>query len=386
MLRPNPFTPQTIAAGTIAAIVGFASSFAILLKGFAAVGATPEQAASGLMAAAIAMGLAGIVMSLRTKMPVSSAWSTPGAALLIISGAGFTFDVAVGAFIVCALMLMVAGLWKPLGLAVAAIPQPLANAMLAGVLLALCLAPVKAVAQVPLLALPVVLVWAVMLRVKRLYAVPVAVAVALAIMIVTAPPLASTLAFAPHPVLIVPRFSLSAIVGIALPLFIVTMASQNVPGVAVLAVNGYTPPPGPLFFITGLWSLLAAPFGGHAVNLAAITAAICAGPEAGPDPARRYGAAIVAGTLYVLFGLGAGAVTAIVASASPQLVETAAGLALLGALSTSLAGAVANPDMREAAAITFVVSASGITIAGIGAPFWGLLAGGGFVWLMRARR
>ncbi|MDI3308930.1 MAG: benzoate/H(+) symporter BenE family transporter, partial [Acetobacteraceae bacterium] len=167
-----------------------------------------------------------------------------------------------------------------------------------------------------------------------------------------------------------------AIVGIALPLFLVTMASQNIPGMAVLNVNGYRPAPGPLFTVTGLFSLLAAPFGGHGVNLAAITAALCAGPEVHPDPTRRWPAAVVAGAVYVLFGLLAGAATAFVGAAPPILIQAVAGLALLGAFGGALMGAVAEPQDREAAIITFIVTASGLTVFGISGAFWGLLAGG----------
>jgi benzoate membrane transport protein len=180
-----------------------------------------------------------------------------------------------------------------------------------------------------------------------------------------------------------PGFSLSAIIGIALPLFLVTMASQNIPGMAVLNVNGYRPAPGPLFTMTGLFTLVAAPFGGHAVNLAAITAALCANPEAEPDPARRWQAAVVAGAVYVGFGLLAGTATAFVGAAPPILIQAVAGLALLGAFAAALQAALVVPQMREAAVITFLVTASGLTVFGISGAFWGLLAGGAMVALHR---
>jgi benzoate membrane transport protein len=272
--------------------------------------------------------------------------------------------------------MFVAGSWKPLGRWVAAIPPPLANAMLAGVLLGLCLAPLRAVAQVPLLALPVILAWAVMLRISRLHAVPVAVGLAaILIAATTSAPPGGFGALWPDPVAVVPRFDLAALIGIGLPLFIVTMASQNIPGIAVLNANGYRPDPGPLFRATGVFSLLAAPFGSHAVNLAAITAAICAGPDAHPDPGRRWIAAVVAGGGYVVFGLLAGAATALVALSPPVLIEAVAGLALLGAFANSLSAALAQPAEREAAAVTFLTAASGLTLFGIGGAFWGLLAG-----------
>jgi benzoate membrane transport protein len=177
------------------------------------------------------------------------------------------------------------------------------------------------------------------------------------------------------PRLILPEFSLAAIIGISLPLFLVTMASQNLPGVAVMQANGYAPPAGKLIRVTGLFSFASAPFGGHAVNLAAITAALCAGPEAGPDPARRYWAAMVGGAFYVLFGLLAGGVIALVEASPPLLVETVAGLALIGSFAAAMAGAMSDPARREAAALTFLVAASGLSFGGVGGAFWGLLAG-----------
>ncbi|MBR0660897.1 benzoate/H(+) symporter BenE family transporter [Neoroseomonas oryzicola] len=375
---------QAVSAGLLAGFVGFASSFAVVLQGLVAVGASPAQAASGLMALSIAMGLAGIVLSLRLRLPISVAWSTPGAALLAATAApAGGFGEAVGAFLVCGVLLTVAGLWKPLGRAVAAIPAPLANAMLAGILFTLCLAPVRAVAQQPVAGLAIIVAWAVVARINRVLAVPAAVAVAVGVIAASAP--LPTQGWVPDPVLVMPGFSLSSLTGIALPLFIVTMASQNIPGLAVLSANGYRPEAGPLFATTGAFSLASAPFGGHAVNLAAITAALCAGEGAGPDPARRWVAAVVAGATYVVFGLLAGGVTAFVASAPPVLIQAVAGLALLGPFGGAMLGAVHAPQGREAALVCFVVTASGVAFLGIGGAFWGLLAGGAMMILARWR-
>jgi benzoate membrane transport protein len=381
------FSLQALAAGVLAAFVGFASSFAVIIAGLTGVGASQAEAASGLMALSIAMGVCAIVLSLKTKLPISIAWSTPGAALLATTGpvAG-GFSAAVGAFLVTGALIVVAGLWKPLGRAVAAIPPPLANAMLAGVLLGLCLAPVRAVAQLPALGLAIVVAWAVVARIKRLYAVPVAALLTVALIAATthiAPDALGSLW--PEPVGVAPSFSLAAIVGIALPLFIVTMASQNIPGMAVLNANGYRPDAGRLFWSTGLFSLAAAPFGGHAVNLAAITAALCAGSDAHPDPQRRYWAAAVAGFVYVLFGLVAGAATAFISASPPILIEAVAGLALLGAFGSALLAAMSAPADREAAVITFLVTASGLSFLGISGAFWGLVAGGATLALTRYR-
>lgn len=378
-----------VAAGLLAAFVGFASSFAVVLAGYAAVGASPAEAASGLMAVSIAMGLGGMVLSLATRMPVSIAWSTPGSALLAASAVPEGgFPAAVGAFLLTGALIVLAGLWRPLGRAVAAIPPTLANAMLAGVLLPLCLAPVAAVAEMPALALPVVLAWAVVARLNRLLAVPAAVLLAVGLIAATAtlPEGLIAGALVPAPVLVVPAFVPSALVGIALPLFLVTMASQNIPGIAVLNANGYRPEPGPLFTATGVFTLLGAPFGAHAVNLAAITAAICAGPEAHPDPARRWPAALVAGAGYVVLGLGAGAAAAFVAAAPPVLIQAVAGLALLGAFGAATMAALQVPEEREAAVVCFLVAGGGLTVWGIGGAFWGLLAGLALRALARWRR
>lgn len=382
------FSVQALAAGLLAAFVGFASSFAVIIQGLTTVGASQAEAASGLMALSISMGVCAIWLSLRTRLPISVAWSTPGAALLATSGAlEGGFAVAVGAFLVTGLLIVLAGMWKPLGRWVAAIPAPLANAMLAGVLFGLCVAPVRAVAQMPLLGLAIVITWAVVGRINRLYAVPASVLVAAILIASTTDISASSMgSLWPHPVLIVPSFSFAAVIGIALPLFIVTMASQNIPGIAVLNVNGYRPDPSPLFRTTGIFSLFSAPFGGHAVNLAAITAALCAGEDAHPDPKRRYWAAIVAGLLYIVFGLLAGAATAFISASPPILIEAVAGLALLGAFGSALMAAVSAPEGREAAVVTFIVTAAGLSFLGISGAFWGLVAGGAMLALQRWRK
>ncbi|MGE0094419.1 MAG: benzoate/H(+) symporter BenE family transporter [Alphaproteobacteria bacterium] len=382
------FSVQALAAGLLAAFVGFASSFAVIIQGLTTVGASQAEAASGLMALSISMGVCAVWLSLRMRLPISVAWSTPGAALLATSGAlEGGFAAAVGAFLVTGLLIVLAGMWKPLGRWVAAIPAPLANAMLAGVLFGLCVAPVRAVAQMPLLGLAIVVTWAVVGRINRLYAVPASVLVAAVLIVTTTDISASAMgSLWPHPVLVAPSFSFAAVIGIALPLFIVTMASQNIPGIAVLNVNGYRPDPSPLFCTTGVFSLLSAPFGGHAVNLAAITAALCAGEDAHPDPKRRYWAAIVAGLLYIVFGLLAGAATAFISASPPILIEAVAGLALLGAFGSALMGAVSAAEGREAAVVTFVVTASGLSFLGISGAFWGLIAGGVMLALQRWRK
>ncbi|MCI0753225.1 benzoate/H(+) symporter BenE family transporter [Teichococcus vastitatis] len=376
---------QPIIAGVLAAVVGFASSFAVVLQGFAAMGATPGQAASGLMALCLAQGLLGLWLSLRQRMPIVLAWSTPGAALLAGTGTPEGgFAVACGAFLVAGLLILAAGLWRPFGRAVSAIPASLANAMLAGVLLGICLAPMQAVGAMPALALPVVLVWALCWRWARLWAVPAAVAVT-ALLIGLTTPIPSMVAAMPRLEWLLPRPEFGAAIGIGLPLFLVTMASQNVPGLAVLNSQGFRPAPGPIFAVTGAISALIAFLGAHSFNLAAITAALCAGPDAHPDPARRWVAAAAAGVFYVVLGLGAGFAAAFIAASPPLLIQAVAGLALLGALGGALTSAMAEERNRLAATLTFATTASGLALFGIGAAFWGLLAGGGLMLLDRIR-
>jgi benzoate membrane transport protein len=379
---------QAVTMGLITAFVGWASSFTVVIQGLIGVGATQAQAASGLFAASLAMGAVGVWASLSTRQPIAGAWSTPGAALLATSGAvegGFAG--AVGAFMVCGALIVAAGYWERLGRWVAAIPPALANAMLAGVLLGLCLAPVKAVAQMPLQGLAIVVTWAVVARLKRLLAIPAAVLVTIAVIVLGADGSVATQAtFWTPPTFVMPEFGLQAVVGIALPLFLVTMASQNIPGIAVLKVYGYTPAPGPLFRLTGFLSLAATPLGGHAVNLSALTAAMCAGPEAHPDPARRYWAAATCGFAYIAMAFVAGAATAFIAASPPILIQAVAGLALLGALGGALLGAMKDEADREAALVTFLVTASGLTFFGISGAFWGLVAGGAVRALTRWRK
>ncbi len=375
-------TPQAVFIGLLAAFVGFASSFAVVLAGLTASGATEAEAASGLMASAVAMGLCGILLSLRTKQPISAAWTTPGAALLAGSAAVTGgFSDAVGAFLICGGLIVLSGLWRPFGRAVEAIPGSLANAMLAGILLILCLAPFRAIAFDPLLGLPILVAWIIGARINRFLGVPAALVAFLLVVFfgVEFPPdwqagIAASLV--PQPVFVMPTFSVPALFSIALPLFIVTMASQNVPGLAVLKANGYVPKTGPMLTATGAFSLLAAPLGGISSNLAAITAAMLAGEEAGPDRDKRYWGAVVCGIAYCVFGLFAGVVIAFVSLAPSILIEAVAGLALISAFGAAALNAFKDEAERPAAAVTFLAAASGMSIFGISGAFWGLIAGG----------
>lgn len=315
-------------------------------------------------------------LALRHRTPISLAWSTPGAALLVTTGAvEGGWSAAVFAFLLTGVLVVLTGLLPRLGDLVAAIPVPLARAMLAGVLLPLCVEPVLGLAASPLLVGPVVLAWLVLVRPAPRWAVPASLAVALVVVAVEAGDRVATADLLPTLSLTAPSWSASAALGIALPLYVVTMASQNVPGVAVMGTFGYRVPWRESMGVTGIGTLLAAPLGGHAVNLAAITAALTAGPAAGPDRDRRWHASVSAALTYLVLAVAAGALTALVAAAPDGVVQSAAGLALLGTLAASLGDALSDDRERLPAAGCLVVAASGVSILGIGSAFWALVAG-----------
>lgn len=376
---------QAVAAGVVAAIVGFAAAFTVVLQGLRGAGASADQAASGLLVLCVAGGIVAMALSWWTRMPIAIAWSTPGAALLISAGpVEGGWPAAVGAFLLASVLTVAAGLWRPFGRAIERIPRPLAAALLAGVLLPICLAPAQAVVELPSLAVPVVVTWALLTLLARRWAVPgalVAAAVAVAVTGDLGP--GATERVLPVLTFTAPELHLGTLVGVGLPLFVVTMASQNLTGMGVLGLNGYRPRLGPVLVATGAASAATAPLGGHGINLAAITAAMMVGPDAHPDPARRWIASGVAGCGFLLLGVTAGLVTSVLAATPPLLVETVAGVALVGALTAALSAAVLDEDLREPAVVTLVVTASGVTAAGISAPFWGLLAGLAMLGLQR---
>ncbi|KFC69968.1 Benzoate transport protein [Devosia sp. LC5] len=376
---------QPIMAGALAAVVGYASTFTLVLAALTAAGASPQQAGSGLFSVCLAIGVLNIVVSSRLKLPVSFAWSTPGVAFILTVGEPVGgFPAVAGAFLVAAGLIVLTGLIKPLARLIAAIPAPIANAMLAGMLLTLCLAPINAVAEMPLLALPILLAWVVGLRFAKRYAVPIAVVVTGIVLATTTHLPPGTLDGTwPNLVPVMPVFTWDAIIRIGLPLYIVTMASQNLPGLAVMKANGFELAPAPLFVMTGIASAVTAVFGGHTSNLAAITAAICAGPEAHPDKGKRWPAPAAAGVCYLFLGAAASLAAAFIAASPPLLIQAVAGLALLSSLSASLSGALAIEESRLPAIFTFVTTASGITIVGVGAPFWGLVGGIAILILLR---
>ncbi|GAD87847.1 benzoate/H(+) symporter BenE family transporter [Nocardia asteroides NBRC 15531] len=370
---------QPLGAGAITALVGFTSSFAVVLSGLRAVGASPAQAASGLMILCFTQGIGILLLSFRYRIPITLAWSTPGAALLASTGlvAG-GWPGAVAAFGVTGVLIVITGLWQRLGSLVAAIPVPIAQAMLAGVLVPLCLAPVQALRTSPAVVVPVILVWLVLQRFAPKWAVLVAFATAAigtGIYIAVGHRHLEPAAMVPTVELTVPQWHWQAIIGIAVPLYIVTMASQNIPGVAVMRSFDYQVPWRASMLVTGVGTIAGAAAGGHAINLAAISAALSAAPSASPDPKRRWIAAATAGGSYLILGLASAALVTLIAAAPAGTLETVAGLALLATLAAALTGALSDPEHRMAGLVTFLVAASGTTLFGIGGAFWALVAG-----------
>ncbi len=375
---PAPLS-RPILAGVVTALVGFTSSFAVVLTGLSAVGASPAQAASGLLVLSITMGLACAILASRYRMPITAAWSTPGAALLAATGVvDGGWPAATGAFLVVAALTLLAGAWPGFGGLIARIPASIAQAMLAGVLLPLCLAPVTGIAENPWGVIPVVLTWLLFARIAPRWAVPlafVAAAIVVGVELVRGGTSMDASILIPRIELVAPTFTVGALIGIALPLFVVTMASQNVPGVAIMRSYGYDVPWRPAMLVTGIGTAIGAPAGGHGINLAAISAALAASPEADPDPKRRWVAGLSTGVSYIVLGGFAAAFSALVVLAPAAVIPAVAGLALFAAFGSAVQQAVAEPSERMPAVVTFLIAASGISLAGVSAAFWALIAG-----------
>lgn len=369
---------QPVVAGVVTAIVGFTSSFAVVLAGLRAVGASADQAASGLFALTVAFGLLMSALALWTRLPLTLAWSTPGAALLVSTGpVDGGWPAAVGAFALTGALLALTGVVPWLGRLAAAIPVPLAQAMLAGVLLQLCLAPFTAFAASPWAVGPVVLTWLLGTRFLPRWAVPLALGTALVVIAVTLVVDGTTVpasSLLPRVEPTAPVLTVAAVVGIAVPLTVVTLASQNIPGVAVMRSFGFTVPWRAAMVTTGAGTTASAFLGGHAINLAAISAALAAGDQAG-ERSRRWVAAFVAGLTALVLACTSGALVAVTEAAPAGIVETVAGLALLTTFAAAVVAALEDAQGRTSAAVTFLVAASGLQLAGVGAAFWALVVG-----------
>lgn len=358
----------------VAAIVGFGGTLAIVIAAARAVGASQLETASWVTALCIAMAVESLYLSWRTRMPVITAWSTPGVALIAASS-DFTMAQAVGAFIVAALMLVATGAFRPLTNLIARIPSSIASGMLAGIVVTFAMNAARTVAVDPWLVLPLIAAFFVIRLFNPSLSVLAVLAggfvLALALGRIGSLPGAELSSLT----LVWPEFTLPAIIGLAIPLYLVTMASQNLSGLAVLKADGYSPPPGLLIGFTGFVSLLTAPFCASTTNLAAISAAICTGPDVHPDPAERWKTGPFYALAYAVFALFGASLVALFAVPPAALIALVAGLALLPSLTNALTIALKDENQRMAAVATFAVTASGLTLFGIGAAFWGLLTG-----------
>jgi len=365
-------------AGFVAVLVGFTSSVAIVFQAALAFGATPELISSWMWALGLGMGLCSAIPSLILKQPVMVAWSTPGAAVLASAGlaGGFGMPQAVGAFMACAALIVLVGVTGWFERVMNRIPVALASALLAGVLARFGLQAFAAAQTALPLVLIMLLAYLLGRRFLPRYAVPLTLAVAVAYVAANGQFNGAAVRWAlARPVFTAPEFTVPALVSLALPLFVVTMASQNLPGVVAIRAAGYPMPISRIITLTGLATLVLAPFGAFALNLSAITAAICMGEEAHADKAKRYTAAVTCGAIYVVIGLLGAAVTGLLLAFPKELVLAIAGLALLGSIGGGLHSALRDERHREAALITFLVTLSGVVIGGIGSAFWGVLAG-----------
>ncbi|MCQ0165465.1 benzoate/H(+) symporter BenE family transporter [Pseudomonas qingdaonensis] len=376
-MRPLADTsPSAVVAGFIAMLTGYTSSLVLMFQAGQAAGLTTAQISSWIWALSIGMAVCSIGLSLRYRTPITVAWSTPGAALLITSLGGVSYGEAIGAYITCAVLVVICGLTGSFERLVRRIPASLAAALLAGILFKIGSEIFVAAQHRTALVLGMFFSYLLIKRLSPRYAVLTALVVGTAIAAVM-----GLLDFSGFhlevatPVWTTPSFSLAATISIGIPLFVVAMTSQNMPGVAVLRADGYQVPASPLISVTGLASLLLAPFGSHGINLAAISAAICTGPHAHEDPSKRYTAAVWCGIFYGIAGVFGATLAALFAALPKELVLSIAALALFGSIMNGLTVAMSEAREREAALITFMVTASGFTLFSIGSAFWGIVAG-----------
>ncbi|BBB01743.1 putative benzoate transporter [Actinacidiphila reveromycinica] len=370
--------PSAVTAGLVTVLVGTTSSAAVVLAAARAAGADAAELASWMLALGVGLGATCIGLSLRYRAPVVTAWSTPGAALLATGLAGASMGEAVGAFLLSSVLILVCGVTGWFARAMASVPVPIASALLAGVLLEFGTGLFRAMHGSFGVTFPMFAAYLLARRLRPRYAVLAALLVGVAATTAAGDwgGAAGHIGLTPAaPVFTAPRLDWHVLVGAGLPLFVVTMASQNLPGVAVLRGDGYDVPVSPLIGWTGAAGVVLAPFGAFALNLAAISAAICTGPDAHPDRERRYLAAVWAGVFYLCVAVFGGTIGALLTAMPRELVLGTAGVGLLGTIGSSLQGALADPGDREAAVVTFLATASGVTLLGVGSAFWGLLAG-----------
>jgi benzoate membrane transport protein len=379
-------TKAPILAGGVSAITGVAASTGVVIAAMKGLGATNGQILSIVFVATLIYGLLSIVLSLRYKMPISIVWSTPGAAMLVAAGTlNLGFNVAVGSFIMAGALLTLTGLWPALGRLVSSIPKPIASAMLAGVIFSFCLSPFQVITSNPLVILPALVVWLVLYRFATIWAAPAAIAVMGIAIAFTVPIPVASFSLVPHIEFTMPEFTLTGFISVAIPLYLVTMASQNIPGIAIMKSFDFEVPFKPLMVTTGLATVLSSAFGGFAFNHAAITAALNANEHAHPDRSKRFLASVYGGVVYIALALVAVPFIAIVLNVPHALILAMAGIALFATITSALTTATEDVSLRLPAVITFLVGASGFSVWGIGAAFWALLTGV-LVWLVLKKR
>ncbi|WP_051970074.1 benzoate/H(+) symporter BenE family transporter [Kitasatospora azatica] len=367
---------SALLAGLVAVVVCYSGPLVVVLAAARAGRLDEAHTASWIWAVSIGSGLISLLLSWYTRIPVIAAWSTPGAALLVSSLGSYPYPAAIGAYLVSGVAVTVLGATGLFGRLIRAIPAGVVNAMLAGILFSFGTEIFSSLHTAPAVVLAALAAYLTAKRLLPRYAVPAALLVgSVAAALTTGLPLHVGHGGLVRPVLTAPSFDGAALVGLALPLTLVALASQNAPGLGVLRAFGYQPDDRLLVGATGVVSVLLAPFGGPGVNIAAITAAICTSPESHPQPRRRYVAGMSIGVLYLLVGCFGGVLVALFAGLPAALVAVVGGVALIGAFQGSLAAALAEESGREAAAVTFLATASGMTLGGIGAAFWGLLLG-----------
>lgn len=387
-MRASSFPFTTLLAGFVAVLVGYASSAAIIWQAAAAAGATPEQIAGWMTALGLGMGVSTLALSLWYRMPVLTAWSTPGAALLATSLEGLSLGEAVGVFIFANALIVLCGVTGLFARLMKVIPHTLAAAMLAGILLRFGLQAFSNVEGHVVLCGSMLLAWLICKALAPRYAIVATLIIGALVAGLNGDVMTSKLSFAMvMPEFTRPVFNPTALVSIGIPFFLATMASQNAPGFATMQASGYRVAVSPLIIFTGGLALALSPFGVYSICIAAITAAICQSPDAHPDAQQRWKASVAAGVFYLLAGVFGGSITSLLAALPLSWIQTLAGLALLGTIGGSLFQALAHEKERDAAVVTFLVTASGVTLLGVGSAFWGLVAGGiCYAALSRTRR
>lgn len=384
---PRALTPSAVLSGLLVIVIGYASSLVIVFQAASAANLTPGQTSSWVLAITLGAGVSSVVMSLWFRQPVTAAWSTPGVALLVISLSNYAYGEAIGAYIIVGIATVLLGFTGLFGRVMGLVPQPIVLGMLGGILLRFGIGMFNAIPTAPLVVVPMIVVFFVLRRVR--FRAPTAIALVLGIVLAALTNTIHAEAFSfslATPEWTPPVFTVEALIGLALPMFVLALTSQNAPGQAVLRAAGYEAPIDKALIVTGAASVVTAPLGGHGITLAAITAALVTGHEAHPDKDLRYSAGVATGFWYVVTGIFGTAIVALFAGLPTALVAATSGLGLFNAIASSVSGAMANVEGRDGALAAFLCTAANFSLFGIGAPFWGLVVGLGVHWLMTARK